>query len=69
MAIRLAEERKKRGWSQYDLARAANIHPTDISKIESGRFPCFEGWRQRIIKALDWPPERADELFTQEGGN
>ncbi len=66
MTIKLAEERKRRGLSQFDLARMADIHPTDISKMESGRFPCFEGWKRRIAKALDWPEDKIDELFTEE---
>jgi len=42
------------------------IHPSDISKMESGRFPCFSGWRKRIAEALEWPEGRIDELFAEE---
>lgn len=66
MTIRLVSERKKRGMSQYQLSRMTGIHPSDISKMESGRFPCFGGWKKRIAEALEWPEELIDELFTEE---
>ncbi len=66
VTIRLVSERKKRGISQYQLSRMTGIHPSDISKMESGRFPCFSGWRKRIAEALEWPEGRIDELFAEE---
>lgn len=63
MTIKLTEEREKRGITQYELSKKTGIHPTDICKIESGRFPTFPGWKIRIAKALDWPEDRIDELF------
>lgn len=66
MAIKLTSERKKRGITQFELARITGIHPSDISKLESGRYPCHDSWRQRIVEALDWPADKADELFSEE---
>jgi transcriptional regulator with XRE-family HTH domain len=66
MTIKLVSERKKRGMSQYQLSRMTGIHPSDISKMESGRFPCFDGWKKRIAEALEWPADQIDELFMQE---
>ena len=63
MTIKLTEEREKRGITQYELSKKTGIHPTDITKIESGRFPIFPGWKIRIAEALDWPEDRIDELF------
>lgn len=69
MVIRLTAERIKRGITQYELAKKTGIHPTDISKVESGRFPTFHGWKIRIAKALNWPVKRADELFENDPSN
>lgn len=69
MAIRLTSERKKRGVTQYELSKKTGIHPTDISKVESGKFPTFPGWKIRIAKALDWPEDRIDELFETVSDN
>jgi len=66
MAIRLKRERKERGMSQFELARLTGIHPSDISKLESGKYPCHDSWRRRIVEALDWPADKADELFREE---
>jgi hypothetical protein len=52
--------------SQFELARITGIHPSDISKLESGRYPCHDSWRRRIVEALDWPADKADELFREE---
>lgn len=37
MATRLQAERKKRNWTQRDLARKAGVGPTTIASLESGR--------------------------------
>lgn len=66
MVIKLAKEREKRGLTQYDLAIMTGIHPSDISRLESGKFPCFNGWEKHIIQALNWPVERTEELFREE---
>ena len=36
--IRLAIERKRRGWSQSELARQSGVHSTSISLIEGKRL-------------------------------
>lgn len=36
--IRLAIERKRRGWSQSELARRSGVHSTSISLIEGRRL-------------------------------
>jgi transcriptional regulator with XRE-family HTH domain len=38
MLIRLLYERRKRGWTQRELARRAGCHETTICWIESGRY-------------------------------
>lgn len=63
--MRLVAERKKRGWSQCQLAMEARVHPSVISRLERGVWPPYTGWRLRIARALGWPPEQADELFEE----
>ena len=63
--LRLKHERLKRNISQQKLGALAGIHPSIISHIENGKIYPFPGWRERIVKALNWPIEQADELFTE----
>lgn len=63
--LRLKVERQKRGLSQFQLAVKSGINPTIISRLERGVWPPYTGWKVRIAKALEWPIERADELFKE----
>ena len=63
--LRLKYERLRRNISQQKLGALAGIHPSIISHIENGKIYAFPGWRERIVKALNWPIEQADELFTE----
>jgi transcriptional regulator with XRE-family HTH domain len=49
---RIKQLRKARGWSQRDLARAAQMHPPTVSQIESGKTTLWPGYAARIAKAL-----------------
>lgn len=50
---KLQEERRKRAWSQTDLAaRAKRMSAADISKFETGRAIPYPAQAQRIAKAL-----------------
>jgi len=49
----IRELRAKRGLSQEELAHGANLHPTRLSSIESGRVSPSWGNVRRIAKALD----------------
>ena len=60
--LRLAIERKKRGWTQFELARLTNIHPSDLSQLERGLKYPYPGWKKSLVKALNVP---ADELFKE----
>ena len=57
----VAAQRRRRGWTQLQLAEAANLSPTMIVRIEGGssgaRFPSIE----RIAAALNVDPS---ELFS-----
>jgi transcriptional regulator with XRE-family HTH domain len=62
----IRELRGERGISQEELGHRAEIHPTWISHIESGRNNPAWGSVKRIAKALDvalWElAKRAEEL-------
>lgn len=58
---RLREARKRRGLTQFELAKRTGIHPTDIGKVEAGIIlKPFPGWRKRLAQALGLSEE---ELF------
>jgi len=57
VAIRLREERVRRGWSQSRVAALTKISQADLSCIERGlRYPS-PGWRLRLSLAFDLPEE------------
>lgn len=51
---RVILERKKRGWSQAELARRANVNASSMSRIELGYEPAYPKRGQRIADALGW---------------
>jgi ribosome-binding protein aMBF1 (putative translation factor) len=59
----LKEFRRKKGISQFELAKLANIQPTEISRIENGWLRPYPGWRKRLAKALG---VKEKELFPEE---
>ena len=58
--LRLTVERKRRGLSQAQLARLADIHPATLSRLEAGKLYAYAGWRHRLGRALGVP---GDQLF------
>lgn len=51
----IRELRKRKGWSQIQLAIAAGVSPTTISKIERGAG-CNAATKAVIAQALDVSP-------------
>jgi len=39
IAKNIVKFRKKKGWSQRELARKLNVQPPQINRIESGKYP------------------------------
>jgi transcriptional regulator with XRE-family HTH domain len=70
--LRLTIERKRRGLSQAQLARLADIHPATLSRLEAGKVFAYGGWRRRLERVLG---VSGDELFVEvaeqdvEGGS
>lgn len=56
LKLRIADLRKKRGWSQQQLADAVGSSNQHIGKLENGKRQLTLQWIDRISKALDVPP-------------
>jgi transcriptional regulator with XRE-family HTH domain len=61
--MRLVAERKRRGWSQAELARRAWLNPNTISLIETGRLRPYPSQLRKICTALGWPESEAERLL------
>jgi DNA-binding XRE family transcriptional regulator len=57
--------RIRRGWRQADLAEAAGVSRTDVSRVERGRFDALPLWK---IKAVAAPLEIRVELVAKSRG-
>jgi putative transcriptional regulator len=61
----LRKIRKERGLSQFDLAKMADVNPTDISTIENcKKFP-YPAWRRRLSAALEVPENEVFPGFAE----
>jgi transcriptional regulator with XRE-family HTH domain len=60
--LRLTLERKRRGWSQRQLAQRADIGEATISRLEAGKVYPYPGWKKRLSRVLRVP---GDELFQE----
>ena len=56
---------KERGLSVNKLSFGAEISPSDLSSVLSGKKPMFPNWKKRICEFLELPEE---ELF-EDGEN
>lgn len=57
---KVKEIRELKGLSQFQLAKKANITPSDISRIENNKIFPYPQWRKRISEALNVPEK---EIF------
>jgi transcriptional regulator with XRE-family HTH domain len=64
--MRLIEERKRRGWSQAELARRAHLNAATVSLIESGRLTPYPSQVRKIADALGLPPAQAHLLLQED---
>ena len=64
MTLRLTLERRARGLSQTKLAQRADISPSILSRIVTGRTHIWPGWKERLARALDWEGDQ-DALFEE----
>ena len=62
---RIEYELRERGITQTALADKAGINRVTVNRILCGRETAWPKWRNALAAALDWPEERADELFME----
>jgi transcriptional regulator with XRE-family HTH domain len=60
--LRIVVERQRRGMSQSQLARLADVHPSTLSRLEAGKEFAYPAWRRRLGRVLGVP---GDQLFEQ----
>jgi transcriptional regulator with XRE-family HTH domain len=65
--VNLKFERMRRGWSQAELARRADMNPSTVGLIESGRFLPYESQLAKLTKALGLPEAEARTLLEPAG--
>jgi len=56
LTLRLAELRKRRGWSQAELARRAGVHNSVVNRAERGQTSLTLGTLEKLAKALGISP-------------
>jgi transcriptional regulator with XRE-family HTH domain len=61
----LTAERERRGWSRAELARRAQLHPTQIGQIEAGRLVPYPVQLLRIAAALGIAEGSAGQLMEE----
>jgi transcriptional regulator with XRE-family HTH domain len=52
----VAQLRLSKGWNQVDLANRAGIHPSTMSRIETGRHKAEAANFRKVAEALDVEP-------------
>ena len=61
--LRLEIERRRKGWTQWQLSQHSGIHPSVVSHLERGTCHPWPKYRARIAEALGVPEE---DLFKHE---
>ena len=62
---RIEYEMRERGITQTALADMAGVNRVTVNKILHGREKPWPKWRDAMAAALDWPLDRAAELFAE----
>ena len=67
--LRMKVRRVERGASQAQIARLAQMHPSTVSLIESGRLRPGLGQLRKLARALGVPRDQAATLLQEVGTN
>lgn len=59
--LRLEFERRKRGWTQTELAYQASMTAADISRYEKGRMKPYDSHILRLSMVFDITPNKLME--------
>jgi transcriptional regulator with XRE-family HTH domain len=62
-------ERMRRGWSQAELARRANLNAATVGQIEAGRFQPYPTQLAKLARALGVPEAEASILLRDDGAD
>ena len=62
---RVEQVMKERGIKQTALADESGISRPLINRVLRGKEKAWPKWRDAMATALDWPLDRADELFEE----
>ena len=54
---------KQQGKTKTELARITGITRQNLNAVILGRIPAYPKYKRAIAQALEWPEERAEELF------
>ena len=63
--IRAEFEMRKQGKSQTQLAQETGINRVSINMVMRGKSHVWPKWKSSIAAALNWPTDRAAELFEE----
>ena len=65
--LTLKFERMRRGWSQAELARRANLNPATVGQIEAERWRPYPAQLAKLARALGVPEADASILLHEDG--
>ena len=67
--LALEAERRRRGWSQAEVARRTGLHPSTICHLEAGDIRPWPQYKVRLAALFDVPPEQlfAEREVDREG--
>lgn len=60
--LRVKLEREKRGWTRTRLGFEAQIHPSEIGKLEAGKIFPYPKWKNKLSEVFGISGE---ELFNE----
>ena len=60
--LRLTLEREKRGWTKFQLATKASVHPSVIGQLEAEKLHPYPSYVEKLAEVFNIPGE---ELFKE----
>jgi len=64
--LRLEAERRKRGWSQAEVARRTGLHPSTISHLEAGDIRPWPSYISRLSRLFGVPRNELTHAVSHE---
>ena len=63
--LKVEYEARRQGKKQTEIGQACGVTVSLVSRVMRGKEEPYPKLRDGIARALDWPIERADELFEE----